>query len=93
MSVKEMKEQFAEVSGKLDLKDRGAANTSVDLVDEEGRVVQQVWTTRDGNYRFQNVDAGKYKVRVNKKGFQREEIDIDAVKGAEAKSDVQLKED
>ena len=93
MSVKEMKEQFAEVSGKLDLKDRGAANTSVDLVDEEGRVVQQVWTTRDGNYRFQNVDAGKYKVRVNKKGFQREEIDIDAVKGAEAKSDVQLKAD
>ncbi len=93
MSVKEMKEQFAEVSGKLDLKDRGAANTSVDLVDEEGRVIQQVWTTRDGNYRFQNVDAGKYKVRVNKKGFRKEEIDIDAVTGSETKTEVNLQEE
>jgi len=88
-----MKEQFAEVSGKLDLKDRGAANTSVDLVDEEGRVIQQVWTTRDGNYRFQNVDAGKYKVRVNKKGFRKEEIDIDAVTGSETKTEVNLQEE
>lgn len=89
-----MKEQFAEVSGKLDLKDaRGAANTLVDLVDEKGQVLQQVRTTRDGNYRFQNVDAGKYKVRINKKGFAQEELDIDAVKGEETKSQVDLKEE
>ena len=93
MSEKEMKERFAEVAGKLDVQDRGAANTLVDLVDNEGRVLQQVWTTRDGNYRFKNVDAGKYKVRVNKKGFAQEEVDVDAVTGEEAQAQVKLQED
>jgi squalene-hopene/tetraprenyl-beta-curcumene cyclase len=90
MSSKQMKECFAEVNGKLDLEDKGAANTPVDLVDDQGRVVQRVWTTRDGNYRFQNVDAGKYKVRVRKKGFEQEEIAVDAVTGKETDTKINL---
>jgi hypothetical protein len=93
MSPKKMKEEFAEVSGQLDLEDKGAANTSVELVDDQGRVVQQVWTTRDGNYRFQNVDAGKYKVRVCKKGFEQEEVDVDAVRGKETDAKVDLQKE
>ena len=58
--------------------------------DDQGRVVQRVWTTRDGNYRFQNVDAGKYKVRVRKKGFEQEEIAVDAVTGKETDTKINL---
>ena len=90
LSAKQVKEQFAEVSGQLELDDKGAANTSVELVDDQGRVVQQVWTTRDGNYRFKNVDGGKYKVRVCKKGFKNEEVDVDAVTGKETDAKVDL---
>ncbi len=90
MSSNQMKDRFAEVNGKLDLEDKGAANTAVDLVDAQGRVVQQVWTTRDGNYRFQNVDAGKYRVRVRKMGFEQEEIAVDAVTGEETDTKVDL---
>lgn len=63
---------WAEVNGSLDLEDgEDAANTLVELVDDEGNVVQRSWSTNNGNYRFRNVDTNrKYKVRVSKSGFK-----------------------
>jgi len=87
MSEAEQKKNFAEVQGKLDLGARGgAANTTVELVDDEGRVVQSVKSTRGGNYRFKNVDKGKYKVRVRKKGFKAREAEVQAAPAAPAAS-------
>ena len=64
--------------------DSMSANTEVELVDKLGNVVQRTTTTRSGQYRFQNIDDGKYKVRVKKKGFKAWEADLDAPKAAEA---------
>lgn len=74
----------AEVAGAINFGDDALANTEVELVDGEGRVVQKTATTRSGQYRFQNVDSGKYKVRVKKKGFKDWEADVKADKAAEA---------
>lgn len=70
---------FGEVAGALSVGAAApAANTRIDLVDEQGRVVQSTVTTEAGNYRFRNVDRGRYKVRVVKKGFQKAEADVSA---------------
>jgi len=76
--------RYAEVEGKLDLSrdGSGAANALVDLVDEQGRVVQSVSSNAAGNYRFKGLDSGKYKVRVRKDGFKAEEAAVDAKAGA-----------
>ena len=78
--------RYAEVEGKLDLSrdGSGAANAQVDLVDDQGRVVQSVSSNAAGNYRFKGVDSGKYKVRVRKDGFKAEEANVDAKAGAPA---------
>lgn len=73
-----------DVAGAVNFGDDALANTEVELVDGEGRVIQKTATTRSGQYRFQNVDAGKYKVRVKKKGFKDWEADVKADKAAEA---------
>lgn len=79
------KNKFAEVAGQVQFDgDAMSANTEVELVDGKGNVVQRTTTTRSGQYRFQNVDDGKYKVRVKKKGFKQWEADLDAPKAAEA---------
>lgn len=83
---------MGEVEGQLSL---GAAdvaeNTRVELVDGKGRVVQSTVSTRSGSYRFKNVDAGKYKVRVQKKGFKAAESEVNAAPAAApAKVDLQL---
>lgn len=74
------KAKFGEVQGQLGL--RGgqdqSANTLVELVDEKGRVVQQTRTTEQGNYSFQNVDKGNYKVRARKEGFKDLEAPVSA---------------
>jgi squalene-hopene/tetraprenyl-beta-curcumene cyclase len=82
---------YGQVFGKLDLKggDRGqaaAGNAEVDLVNENGEVVQSVVSTDQGNYRFKNVDTGKYKVRVKKQGYDFEDMAVSAApaKAAEA---------
>jgi squalene-hopene/tetraprenyl-beta-curcumene cyclase len=73
------KARFGEVEGALDVGNGvAAANTKVELVDGQGRVVQSTTTTGAGNYRFRNVDGGKYKVRVSKKGFKAAEADVSA---------------
>jgi hypothetical protein len=54
-------------------------------------VIQSVRSTSEGQYRFKNVDAGKYKVRVRKDGFAPVEQDVAAAKGAEAAADVSIK--
>lgn len=76
--------RYAEVEGKLDLSrdGSGAANAQVDLVDDQGRVVQSVKSNAAGQYRFKGLDSGKYKVRVQKEGFKAEEAAVDAKAGA-----------
>ena len=69
---------FGQISGKLRLKrqKRGAANTVVELVDENGQVVKRTRSTANGQYRFKNLDdQKKYKIRVNKKGFGQREAE------------------
>jgi hypothetical protein len=76
---------FAEVEGALSVNGAdGASNTKVELVDARGRVVQTVTTTKAGNYRFRNVDGGKYKVRVSRAGFKPAEADVRATPAAPA---------
>lgn len=79
------KNNYAEVAGQVQFDgDSMSANTEVELVDKLGNVVQRTTTTRSGQYRFQNVDDGKYKVRVKKKGFKAWEADLNAPKAAES---------
>jgi hypothetical protein len=88
----EQRAQYGEVQGQLALPEGApAANTSVDLVDDKGAVMQTTKTTADGQYRFKGVDAGKYKLRVAKKGFGSVEAPISAAKAHESKQDLKLK--
>ncbi len=76
---------FGEVEGSLALDDdASAANTQVDLVDAQGRVLQSTRTTGNGSYRFRNVDRGNYKVRVRKDGFKAAEAEVVARPAAAA---------
>lgn len=82
---------FAEVQGNLSVRGAApAANTRVDLVDDQGRVLQSTVTTEAGNYRFKNVDSGKYKVRVQKKGFADQEAPVAAEASKEAGASMSL---
>ncbi len=75
--------QFAEVEGQIALKTgSGSANTLVELVDKEGRVVQSTRTTEQGNYRFKSVAQGQYRVRVRKAGFDSLEQSVQAAPAA-----------
>src|SRR5690606_20440215 len=82
---------FAAVEGELQLMDgESAANAEVELVDDQGRVVQKVKTTRSGRYRFKNVDAGQYEVRVKRQGFKEEKAKIEAAPASSSKADLKL---
>jgi squalene-hopene/tetraprenyl-beta-curcumene cyclase len=75
--------KYGQVYGKLDLQGgaRGQAaaqNAEVELVDDKGAVVQRTVTTEQGNYRFKNVDTGKYHVRVNKQGYDFADMPVSA---------------
>lgn len=80
------RQRYGEVEGQLSLKaGKGdSANTLVELVDDEGRVVQSTVTTEQGNYRFKNVDKGKYRVRARKEGFRDLEQGVTAEPAAPA---------
>jgi squalene-hopene/tetraprenyl-beta-curcumene cyclase len=80
------KRDFAEVAGRLELSrdGSGAANAEVELVDDSGRIVQSVQSNEAGQYRFKNVDKGKYKVRFKKSGFAPKEAEVKAEAGAVA---------
>jgi len=88
----EAQRTFAEVEGRLELArdGAGAANATVELVDETGRVVQRVTSNEAGQYRFKGVDAAKYRVRVTKDGFRAEDMAVDAKAGAPAAASVSL---
>ncbi len=80
-------QKYGQVFGKLDLAGgaRGAAaaqNAEVELVDKAGNVVQRAVTTGEGNYRFKNVDTGKYKVRVKKDGYDFADMPVSAAPAA-----------
>ena len=77
--------RYAAVEGTLALPESGnAANTSVELVDAQGNVVQRTTTTAQGTYRFSNVDSGNYRVRVSRQGFRSSEAAVEAVAPASA---------
>ncbi len=67
-----------------------AANAEVELLDEEGRVVQRVMSNADGQYRFKAVDKGEYRVRVKKEGFSAREAPVQAAPSADSKASLSL---
>lgn len=92
-TAKKQREQYGEVQGRIQhSKDSSSsANTVVELVDKEGRVMQSTRSTAQGNYRFKNIDKGKYRVRVKKKGFKDWEGEVEAApKSAPATADIAL---
>ena len=74
------REKFGEVEGQLSQKGGAglSANTTVELVDDVGNVVQSVRSTEQGNYRFKSVVAGHYKVRAKKAGWSSQEAPVTA---------------
>ncbi len=85
--------QFGEVSGSLNLAGRGgmgAAAAKVELVDDQGRVVQSVTSNELGQYRFKSVDKGNYQVRVKKDGFADAVAPVVAAPAAESKASLDL---
>jgi squalene-hopene/tetraprenyl-beta-curcumene cyclase len=90
-----VRETYGEISGAIALPaaagGMGSANTRVELVDEQGRVVQEAVSTDEGQYRFKNVDSGKkFKVRVAKPGYKAIEKDVESEKGADKPADLLL---
>ncbi len=92
-TAKKQREQYGEVQGRIrhskDASD--SANTIVELVDGAGHVMQSTRTTAQGNYRFKNIDKGKYRVRVKKRGFKDSEAEVEAApKSAPVTADIAL---
>lgn len=86
-------QRYGQVEGNLKMGKLGigSANTTVDLVDDDGKVLQSVRSTETGNYRFKSVTPGKYKVRVRKDGFAPQESPVETKANAPAsKADVDL---
>jgi squalene-hopene/tetraprenyl-beta-curcumene cyclase len=84
-------DKFGEVEGNLTNDGKDAiANADVELVDARGNVVQRVTSTAQGNYRFRNVDAGGYKVRVLRKGFTASDVSVQAAPHAAAAAPINL---
>ena len=85
-------DNFAEVSGNLHFAASAApaSNAKVDLVDDRGNVVQSTRSTAAGQYRFKNVDQGKYHVRIQKEGYGAVDKPVDAKKAADAESNAAL---
>ncbi|MFT3713199.1 MAG: carboxypeptidase regulatory-like domain-containing protein [Archangium sp.] len=65
------RQTYGEVEGNLALESLGigSSNTFVDLVAEDGTVLQTVRSTEQGNYRFKSIKPGNYKVRARKEGY------------------------
>jgi len=85
--------KYGEIEGQLSIEGGAgvSANTVVELIDDNGKVVQRAQSTEQGNYRFKNVSGGKYKVRASKAGWKTEEKDVDAAAAtAPAKVDMKL---
>ena len=84
---------YAQVAGSINFADGDdVQNAEVDLIDEEGNVVQSTSSTASGSYRFRNVKSKKkYKVRVRKKGKKDQVRDMaPAPAAAEKQMDFEL---
>ncbi len=76
---------YAEVGGELKLPNaEPAANAEVDLVDDKGVVVAHTRSTASGEYRFKNIEAGKYKVQAPKKGYIAPPVAVEAKPGVDS---------
>lgn len=88
---------YGEIEGQLSMEAGAAAagtsaNTELELVDELGNVVQRTRSTEQGNYRFKTVAKGNYKIRMSKKGFDKQELDVTAAPSAKpSKANMTLK--
>jgi squalene-hopene/tetraprenyl-beta-curcumene cyclase len=80
------RQSYGEVEGNLALGALGigSSNTMVDLVDEDGNVLQTVRSTEQGNYRFKSIKPGNYKVRARKEGYAPREAPAPVSAGADA---------
>jgi hypothetical protein len=80
------RETYGEIEGNLKLGALGigSSNTFVDLVDDDGKVLQTTRSTEQGNYRFKNITPGKYKVRARKEGYEAREAPVSASANAPA---------
>lgn len=85
--------QFGEIEGQLNLASGAAsANTTVELVNDKGEVLQRATSTDQGNYRFKSVSKGAYKVRVTKQGFAAKEAPVESKPAAApSKANIELK--
>jgi squalene-hopene/tetraprenyl-beta-curcumene cyclase len=78
--------QFGHVAGRIEFDEADVSGAEVELLDERGNVVQRATTTRSGQYRFRNVDGGRYRVRVNRRGFRSAETEVDAAPATAAEA-------
>lgn len=94
-SLEQQQANYGQIGGQLSIDDGdGAANADVELLDEENRVVGKTQSNSSGSWRFKNVEAGKkYKVRVNKRGFEAAApaAAVESRKGADSVMDMSLK--
>jgi squalene-hopene/tetraprenyl-beta-curcumene cyclase len=80
--------QFGQVAGRIDFADEDMEGATVELVDGRGNVVQSTSSTRNGRYRFRNVDRGDYRVRVRRRGLGVREAEVSAAPAAAAEADL-----
>lgn len=64
--------QTGEVEGNLGMKGGAgfAADSTVELIDEQGKVVANTRSNEAGNFRFKAVPKGTYRVRAKKEGYK-----------------------
>lgn len=92
-SAQAQAQNYAQIQGAIELpNDEAAANVELELVDQEGNVVQRTWSTRSGNYRFRNVagEGKKFKVRARKEGFVATSGLLEARPAAAPRADMKL---
>lgn len=69
------REKTGEIQGNLGLANKGgglgfAADSTVELVDDDGKVVATTRSNESGNFRFKAVPKGTYRVRAKKDGYK-----------------------
>ncbi|MFT7519100.1 MAG: hypothetical protein ACI9MC_001240 [Kiritimatiellia bacterium] len=83
---------YAVVNGKVNFAfdEADVQNAVIELVDDNGVVVQSTRSTSSGAYNFRGVPAAKYRVRVKKEGRKAVEQEIEANAAEEVSADVAL---
>jgi len=80
--------QYGQVAGRVDFAEEDMEGATVELVDQAGSVVQSTSSTRNGRYRFRNVDQGQYRVRVRRRGVGVREAEVSAAPAASSEADL-----